>query len=207
MYFHSLHIEASNKRQLASCGFGLVELLVTISIMVIVMGIILVKQSAFDGAVLLRSQAYEVALRLRDIQLSTVSASGDNTGGTFRSKIGAYFTTNTTGNANTRFRIFNDADNDGYDLSEEFGPQTALDPRFEVRAIRVINYNGSVTTPTDISVRFERPNFDARFFVGGSEPNDVEFVEIDIARRGVTGTGVTVLRTLEITSAGQIAVQ
>jgi Tfp pilus assembly protein FimT len=58
-------------------GFGLVELMVSISIMMLLTVVILNRQSSFNGAVLLRNQAYEVAFALRKAQLLAVSG---NTG-------------------------------------------------------------------------------------------------------------------------------
>lgn len=181
-------------------GFGLIELLVSISIMVVVVSIVLVRQSSFNGAVLLRSQAYEIALQLRDVQLSAVSANSQN--GVYRSAIGVYFNDNSPNNIS--YRIFADVDNDGYDATEEFGFQGLLDPRFEIRDIRTTGpgYN----TNSGLSVVFQRPNFDALFY-DSNGPVAASLVEIDIGRLNGAGTPNDVIRTVEISSAGQIAVQ
>ncbi len=181
--------------------------MVSISIMILVLGVVLVQQSSFDGAVLLRSQAYEVALRIRDIQTTAVSASVDYTAGSFRVRYGIYM--DTSANSNGLYRIFNDVDKDGYDTTSdtEVNAPGVLDSRFEIRAIRVTDTNGAVQNPNAISIDFERPNFDAYFYTTTGTPlANVEKVQIDIARRGITGTGNTVLRTIEITPAGQISV-
>lgn len=185
-------------------GFGLVELMVSISIMVIVASIVLTRQSSFNGAVLLRGQAYEIALQLREIQLSAVSASSDGIGN-FRSVLGVHFDSSTL--INDKYSIFRDADSDGFfDSNEAFGLQGLLDKRFEIREIRTIGAT-EIAVPR-VSIVFVRPNFDARFFTASEvEPVNVSGIEIDIARKGVTGTGDSVLRTIEITSTGQIAVQ
>ena len=186
-------------------GFGLVELMVSISIMVIVSAIILARQDSFNSAVLLRSQAYEIALALREVQLSAVSASGDT--GSFRTVYGVHFTSETSPAAdplNGYFQVFKDANNDGFlSTGEEFGPRGNLDKRFEVRAIRI---GGAPSS--ELAVVFVRPNFDALFFddaVGGAV--SASTIEIDIARRGISGTGPDVVRTIEVTSTGQIAVK
>lgn len=191
-------ISHSNKARIQPKGFGLIELLVSISIMVIVTSVVMVRQTSFNGAVLLRSQAYEVALQLRDAQLTAVSATGQ--GGDYRSLIGVHFNTANSGT----YRIFRDADDDSYyDTNEEFGLQGLIDPRFEISAIRPI---GDTLTGTGLSIVFERPNFDARFFDSSGEVNAAR-VEIDIARIGSTGSGAGDIRTVEVTSAGQVAVQ
>jgi prepilin-type N-terminal cleavage/methylation domain-containing protein len=181
-------------------GFGLIELMVSISIMAIVAAIILIQQSSFNSAILLRSQAYEVALQLRDIQLSAVSASS-NGSGAFKSVLGAYFNSDNTHDG--QYSIFRDTDSDGfYVAGEAFGIQGILDKRFEIGEIRTM---GAVTgTPSEISIVFTRPNFDARFFTGPGTEAHVSSVEIDIVRRGdVSG----LKRTVEVTSTGQIAVK
>lgn len=190
-----------SKTHKTQAGFGLIELMVSISVMAIVSAIIMVKQNSFNGGVLLRSQAYEVALSAREVQLNAVSSVG--VAGDFRTLQGLHFDTNTANSGG--YRIFIDADNDGFfDASESTGPQGALDDRFEVHSIRTIGdtYSGSA-----LSIVFERPNFDARFFDSAGEVN-ASSVEIDIAR---TGTGAstcgTDYRTIEITNTGQIIVK
>lgn len=185
-------------------GFGLVELMVSISVMAIVSAIILARQDAFNSAVLLRSQAYEIALALREVQLSAVSASGDS--GSFRTVYGVYFTDDASllaDPANGYFQVFKDGNDNGfYDVGEEYGPVGKLDERFEVREIRI---GGSAEA--EVSVVFVRPNFDALFYDDGAGgPVAESVIEIDVARRDFVGSGPDVVRTIEITSTGQIAV-
>lgn len=206
MFWNYLALRKPQKQQESMAGFSLVELMISISIMVIVAGIILTRQSSFNGAVLLRGEAYDIALQIREVQLNAVSASGNS--GTFRSVQGVQFDTSTF--SNNFYRIFVDTPtgvdaNGFYDSGEEFGQQGLLDPRFEIRAIRAIGTDAIVGT--EVSVVFVRPNFDARFFDSSGELTNTSSVEVDIARRGATGTGPDVVRTLEITSTGQIAVQ
>jgi prepilin-type N-terminal cleavage/methylation domain len=191
---------ASSDRKPTEGGFTLVELLISISIMVIVASIILTRQTAFNSAVLLRGQAYEIALQVREVQLSAVSASGVS--GNFRSVLGVHFDTNNL--SDDHFHQFRDADDDNfYDPVEEFGLQGRLDPRFEIAELRVI---GDTITGTEVSAIFVRPNFDARFFDSSGELA-ASSLEIDVRRRGSTGTGPGDVRTIEITSTGQISVQ
>lgn len=179
-------------------GFSLVELLVSISILVIVMSIVFVRQGAFNSSVLLRGEAYELALQIREIQLNAVSVTNDS--GFFRSVLGVHLDTSSTRNG--FYNIFRDADADGfYDAGEEYGLQGVLSRRFEIREIRA---GGNAVD--ELSIVFVRPNFDARFFDSNGEIA-VTSVEVDVAVRGATGTGNSVLRTLEITSTGQIAVK
>ena len=194
----------THKKASPTSGFTLVELMISISIMVIVAGIVLTRQTAFNGSVLLRSQTYEVALQAREVQLNAVSASGNT--GTFRSVQGLHFDTNPV--LNSQYKVFVDSPsgsnaNGFWDSGEEFGQQGLLDPRFEIRSLRAIGDNIS---GSEVSVVFVRPNFDARFFDSNGELN-ASSLEVDVARKGLTGSSTDVVRTLEITSTGQITVQ
>jgi prepilin-type N-terminal cleavage/methylation domain-containing protein len=190
-------------------GFSLIELMISITIMVIVISIVSTSQGAFNGAVLLRGQAYEAALKIREVQLIAVGAVGDSsdagTPGQFRAIYGVHFDTDSSKNG--RYIIFKDANANGfYDgAGEKYGQQGFLDNRFEIREIRKID-GGSTESVDALSVVFVRPNFDARFFdsVGEIEPSSVE---IDIARRESTEVGPGDIRTLEITPTGQISVK
>ncbi len=183
-------------------GFGLVELMVSISIVVLVTSIILVRHTSYNGAVLLRSQAYEVALQAREIQLSAVSAMLE--AGGFRNVFGLHFDTNTP----DYYLNFKDDTTSGgnfyYDSGEQIGKRNNIDKRFEIGAIRLSNG----ATPNELSIVFERPNFDARFFDGAnSEITTASTVEIDIRLKGTSGTGSGEVRTVEISRTGQITVQ
>lgn len=176
----------------STAGFGLIELMVSISIMMLVAAIILVRQDAFNGSVLLRSQAYEVALAAREVQLNAVSASTIQ--GSTRDVLGLYFNTGTP----SVYKLFRDADQDSYyDASEEYGQQGSLDSRFVIKSITA---GGSARS--DVAVVFERPNFDAKFF-GSTGQINVSSVEIVI---GTTETGGPT-KTIVISSSGQVTVQ
>ena len=195
MFSHFFRSSRSHNSYKAQAGFSLIELMVSIG-----MSVIMIRQSSFNGAVLLRSQAYEIALTLRDLQLNAVSAYGD--GGTFRGEsYGVHFQ---TGDLYDGFyEIFKDATPpDGYDSGEEFGEQGYLDPRFRISSIEV---GGNPVS--ELSVVFTRPDFDATFFVGSNTtPDSATSVTIVIERRGSSGSGRDSVRLIEITSAGQIAV-
>lgn len=184
-----------------TAGFGIVELLVSISIMALVSGVILVQQNSFNGSVLLRNQVYQVALTVREVQMGAVSAVG--VGGQFRSLLGLHFSTSNP----SGYNIFRDADGDMYfDSTEAFGKQGGIDDRFEIRAIRSVTGTAE-TSVSNVSIVFERPNFDARFYGSAGEFSTATAIEIDIAKRGSSGGGADSVRTLEVTSTGQITVQ
>lgn len=205
MRWHSSVSFKTKSPVLSAGGFSLVELMISITIMVIVISIVFTRQGAFNGAVILRGQAYEAALTVREVQLNAVSAIGD--AGTFRSVYGVHFDSASANNG--RYRIFKDSStganaNGFYNNGEEYGQQSFLDGRFEVRAVRPI---GDTMRPTGgLSIVFVRPNFDARFFDSAGEV-DASSVEVDIARKGSTGSGPGAIRTLEVTATGQISVK
>lgn len=192
-YFNSL----CNKKAAEQAGFGLIELLVSISILVLVVSTILVQQTSFNGSVLLRSQAYEIALKLREVQLTAVSAGFDGDSSVtaqFRQVYGAHFDESLTDG----YIIFRDADGDHYfDAGEEWGLQGQIDPRFEIVSVSAVG--SSLSEP--ISITFERPNFDGRFADASGLDEAVTSVEVVIRRIGGTET-----RIIEITAAGQISV-
>lgn len=184
-------------------GFGLIELIVSISIMILITTVIMARHDSFNGASLLRGQAYAIALQAREVQLNAISATE---GGGFRNVFGLHFDTRNNPNGYTVFRDTNGPvanNNDYFDAGEVYGRQGAVDRRFFVRAIRIMNGATVLSTPTEVSVSFERPNFDARIFTGANaEATTASGVEIDI---GVVGTAD--VRTVEITKTGQISVK
>jgi len=202
MFSHFLVLykrQGVNGARCTQAGFGLVELLVSISVMIIVVGIVLVQQNAFNSALLLRGQAYEIALHAREVQLSAVSASGD-LDTDFRSVMGLYFST--ADGDNDHYHVFKDTGDGFYAAAEEWGPTGQLDPRFTVHKIRLDGVE-----VTDISVVFERPNFDAHFVTAPGILADAAVLEIDIVRVGTDGSSLEERRTIEITRTGQIAVK
>ncbi len=201
MYHNLDNSKARIKNQ--QSGFGLVELMVSIGIVVLVTSIIIVRHNSYNGAVLLRSEAYELALQARDIQLTAVSVSGS--GGTFRNVYGLYFNSNTSPGFYYSFRDANN--NEFWNTGEEI-KRSNVDPRFEIDEIRLVSGTGESTVDA-VSVVFERPNFDARFYTAGNTEAGatVSAVEIDVRVKGTSRDVISEVRTVEITKTGQITVQ
>lgn len=187
----------SNTPTRAWPAFSLIELMVSMSIMALVSSVIITRQSAFNGAVLLRNQAYEVAFALREAQLLAVN------GGSDVKTYGVYF--DTTEDWQHKYRLFQDLDSDGYfDDGEQLGLTGVLDSRFEIRA---------VTPQRDrkLAIVFTRPNFDAKYCVRSSGCTRANhFVTgpaiIDIARTGTTDNGYGAVRQVVVSPTGQISV-
>ena len=208
MRFHFLALFKSRSATPATAGFSMIELLVSIGIIVLVLTITLTRQSSFNSAVLLRSEAFDMALAIREIQLSAVSAVNIDTSagsGEFRSTLGVYV--NTTDR--NEYRLFRDSasgsdDNDRYDPGEEFGVSGSIDPRFEIGIIEVV---GS-TDPSQLSIVFQRPNYDAEFSNASGPLSTATAARIQLRLKGsAAGNCGDQWRIIEITTAGQIAVE
>lgn len=179
-------------------GFGLVELMVSISIMTLVSVVILARHNSFNGSVVLRNQAYEVAFALREAQNYAVSAAftGGANESSYRQRYGVHFDT-----SSSVYYLFRDADGDGsYDSDEAIGPPGRLDPRFQFSDFTT--GGGASLSGSDLDVVFERPNFDALFSPSSSDGT----VRIVLTAINPNDNGVNVSREIEITGTGQIAV-
>ena len=187
-----------NKQVRSVRAFGLVELIVCIGIMLLVLSVTVTRQSSFNGAVLLRNQAYELAFAIRQAQLLAVSG-GDDSVRTYGIAV-----SNVTGQ-DSQYVLFADSvtANGKYDVGEAIGLMGKLDSRFEIRDM-YYNTNTKVVTGTS-SITFTRPNFDARF-CSTSSCNLASPFFIDISRKGQTGITAGDVRRIEITSTGQISV-
>ncbi len=179
-------------------GFSLIELLVSISIIALISGIIITKNGAFNGAVLLRNQTYAVAFALREAQMMAVSGARVTSD---ESRYGVYFDTSVA-NRQT-YQLFQDLDNDSrWDAGEEIGAANQLDKRFK---IRTITHAGG--TDGIMSITFTRPNFDAVFTNAGGTTRSGP-VYIDVAQLAATAldTNCGKVRRVEVTAPGLIAV-
>lgn len=61
-------------------GFSLIELVISAAIMAIISAIVIVRFTAFDSSILLKSLAYEVAASIRDAQIYAVSIVNNSDG-------------------------------------------------------------------------------------------------------------------------------
>lgn len=191
MFSPSSHSSHRVRLLTKTSGFGLIELMVSISIMVLILGVVLIRQDGFNSAVLLRNEAYKIALQVREVQLSAVSAARRDTGNAedFRTPIGLYFDTDTP----NRYIIFQDTGSTAleYDSGDsEIMQAGVIDPRFELQLI-----DGSPNA--SVSILFERPDYDAIISSGASQ------VELTLGEAASTGNET---RRIEITSTGQVAV-
>ncbi|HMO77927.1 MAG TPA: hypothetical protein PKD95_01885, partial [Candidatus Paceibacterota bacterium] len=128
-----------NKKFHSLSGFGLIELMVSISIVVLVTSIILAKHDSYNGAILLRSQAYDIALKIREVQMQAVSVVGQGADADFRTRLGVCFNTQSAPNL---YYIFADYNNNGVcDIGngEQIGQRGNIDPRFRIGELKLID--------------------------------------------------------------------
>ncbi len=199
---------SSKPQAVGSSGFSLVELLVSIGVMLLVLGVVIARQQTFNSSVLLRGQAYELALAIREIQLTTVSAVNNDTsgGGDFRAVLGVHLNSNAA-NRQRYVSFIDDGSSSRYYHSSDtlYGPIGLLDSRFEIRQIRY--HDSGIEVEGNVSITFERPNFDAVFKSSGDPIRRTGSYQIDIGVAGDSGSVCAEdVRTVEVTSAGQVSV-
>ena len=184
-------------------GFTIIELLVSVGVMVIITSVLVARYSSFNSAVLLKSQAYEVGLAIREAQLYSVASQGGEEE-RFRSVYGVYFDLDSP---NTYILYRDEDDNGRFSPGTDVELQTyQLDDRFEIRGFVDSDNGGSAVGGNELSISFLRPNFDARFHTGSGSLN-VNVVYIEVVTAGATGNDNNELRTIEVSTAGQITVQ
>lgn len=170
-------------------GFSILEVLITAAIIGIITGIITLRYGSFNNLILLKNQAYEVSIDLREMQTRALSVTGSSVD--FRRPYGAYFNINDP----ALYILFFDTNNNGiYDNGEELDARR-LDERFRLKQI-CGGSSESCTPLSSLSVIFRRPNFDA-VMNGGT----VTSATLEIETK--TGDGT---RGVNINAAGQITV-
>lgn len=174
------------------------ELLVSVSIMVLVIAMILVNYKKFDSGVVLANLGYDIGLAIRQAQTYGISVKGNISGGmqTFTSPYGVYFNVSTPQN----FILFVDSNSDGNYTSTEKVDQFNIRQPFKITKIYTINSSAVETQRSQATITFLRPNPDAKIKVDGIPSSDA--VEIYIG--STSGTEVVVVT---VSATGQISVK
>lgn len=203
-------------------GFTVVELMVTITIVVLVTGIIMLQYSSFNSSVLLKSQAYLTAFDVREAQSLAVSvrAQAGPSSAQFYEQYGLFFDITKS----HQYLLFqdNDANNAGVDISpahydtpdddndsdieEKVGAPYLIDPRFEIVNIcAIVGVNRTCTSSSvtfrTLAISFKRPDFDATFYTPGVT-GQAQAVEIHFAK----DSSSSLIRTVTIYTTGQIKI-
>lgn len=170
-------------------GFSILELLITAAIIGIITAIITLKYGSFNNLILLKNQAYQIAVELRETQVRSLSATSVGSGGQFRQPYGLYFNIAVP----DTYTLFRDLDNDNLYNSGEELESVKIDSRFEIASL-CSGINCSLAT---LHIIFKRPNFDAIM-------NNNTVTDGSIEIKTVSGTDT---RVVKINAAGQITVE
>jgi prepilin-type N-terminal cleavage/methylation domain-containing protein len=180
-------------------GFTLVELLVTISIFVILTGVVLFNQTRFNSTILLTNLAYDTALTIRQAQNYGINIkefdSGSGNGGKFV-PYGVHFDTS----SDKSFILFADLNSDGIITEPTLNSCVALEGCVNRYSIKRGNYISdievvkgvSTSSPSILDITFERPNPDAKIYADKSIA--VEYDSAIITLRGADETSVRRVR-------------
>lgn len=174
-------------------GFSILEVLITAAIIGIITGIVTLRYGSFNNLILLKNQAYQIALDLRETQTRALSVSGTVQGVTsqFREPYGIHFANNNR----SEYIIFRDIDSSGTFNTGDISLETRkLDSRFQIACVAG---GGACSDTGAISITFRRPNFDA--LVNGAS------VSATVRIRSVTNADA--VRNVQVNSAGQITVE
>jgi prepilin-type N-terminal cleavage/methylation domain-containing protein len=200
----------------SSRGFTLIELMVSIFIITTISGVIIFQYARFDGQLLLKNLAFEVALSVRDAQQRGITAQDTKVGANTYA-YGVHF----SHAAPTQYIIFRDANDDlTYDAGEAVNTFTMT----RGNSIKPLpsplsagkgglcagdrDSGGAFATNecwiSTLDIMFVRPNPDAFFARTGTLPSPVGTVsEVEIT---LINARNTIERTVRITNTGQVSV-
>lgn len=186
-------------------GFSLIEVLITSAIIGIMTGIVVVQYGAFNSSVLLKNQAYEIALAVREAQVFSISVRGDQNN-TFREEYGIHVALEGAGGTDPTqtVTLFVDADDDDptqYDVGDIDVERLITDSRFEIYELCIGNtLSFACSGIGDLSITFKRPDFDAEIYSS-------DWGSGSIASIGLRGTSDrSIIRSVVVNATGQISV-
>ena len=157
-------------------GFTLIELLISISIIAILSAVSIMRFSVFDGTIVLKSTAFEMAANVREAQVFAVSVLGDSFN--FDQTYGMSFVENSK-----TYVLFQPVDPDqqypSYDYNDPAVRVYTLPRDIQVIDLCITTSGGSDCDINQLDVSFRRPNFSA-LFSAGSHTSDVESAQIKL---------------------------
>lgn len=181
-------------------GFTLVELLVSISILLIIISVVVFRFASFDSAILLRTLAYDIGLSVREAQSYSLSSLGNQ--GNFRTPYGVSFTPG--GTSYVFFGYTGSQTIPRYDTDVVVVDLYTLGRSFEITDVCVVANGVEDCGIASLDISFRRPEFIALFYVPSYSGNlaDIESGIIKVAStRNNVITGI-----IEVTYTGQIDV-
>ena len=216
-------ILSNNKRirkgRLLTClrrqaGFTLVELLITITIFVILTGVVLFNQNGFNNTILLKNLAYDIALTIKQAQTYGVNVRESQKANEFSSSYGIYFNIGTDGNKKSII-LFSDTSGDKK-YSGGMGCNVNLESDAECvqkYSLKNNSYISKLCVGTsdadcnehsdinDLTIYFKRPDPDAEFLVGGVY-SDSSYAKITVSSATNSASS-----SIIVTSPGQIYIK
>lgn len=186
-------------------GFTLIELMVTIGIVTVMMGIILFENSKFNQSIILTNTAYEIALVARQAQVFGLSSRANVSGSSFGQGYG--ISASSVAGQNDTVRLFADNNNWYYEASEEItgGVKMGRGIRIVAVCFKTATLECNTNNRTATNVIFKRPNPEANIRDSlGNEVPGVKSVNININ----TNDGIVAnMRCVVIDRSGQISVK
>ena len=187
--------------------------MITAGIIGIITAVIVFNYGSFNNTILLKNQAYELALDLREAQIFAVSVRGQDS--QFREDYGLFFSLASP----QQYVLFQDTDSEGEtgdryydeDKNEIISSPYVIDSRFSIDRIcvNIVNEGQDIcpNAVSDLSISFRRPDFNAQFAsVDGDTQGLGSISNARIELKNTQGSNGNV-RTVIINGTGQIEVE
>ncbi len=197
-------------------GFTLIELLISAAIITVISSLVLVRFTSFDGAVILRGVAYDVATAVREAQIYSVSIvnTGSGSSANFRYPYGISFTPGLTSYVFFRFDSNDSSIRPAYGVSDSVSETIVravpLGGSFEVYQVGVKRtgvaeeYKSATSSGNKtLDISFRRPEFAAIFnanWLSSAQQSEIEYARIFLRSRRDTGS----IWVVEVKLLGQI---
>ena len=193
-------------------GFSLIEVMISLAIITIITTIVMIRYGSFNSAVLLKNQAFDMALTIREVQADAVSTRGDLTASAnnFREGYGVYFDLSDSNQSYIIFLDKNDSGSTGrYDSGDLVLQTVNLDPRFKINSLLALRASAGSKVAENVSAVFKRPSYNAKT-VAQWRPGSVllnlsNVIGFEVELVSTDGPAIT--RTVIVNAAGLIEVR